>query len=639
MSSSAVHLVQLLRLQDGRLPAQEARELHRRIAADGALQAKWKKVLAVADVPVGAADRQTVEQLPTQEVAALIDGTLDEEDRQRVEDLCWEHPALLYEVASLFQHRDDSEPLNEALHGRLMDLFDQRVSKAPPPINGHATRWKQDAEPPPQPPARRADSVDPNLSVSRTTRQRRASQNNWSMIAVALAVIVMLGGAVLVFAINELLNTRVADPDTKSQPKPPPKQSPAPELDQERPRDESPPPQLPEQEFPVPDLRVVEDDEPQLDPIPQPTPRQEEEYSPPATNTAIALKWNQVEGLLAARSRNSSTWQGGLHDNQADRSMYATMPESWARSDPGELGEIVLDSNTLVSIARDQDANRFDVRLRQGRVAFRRLPPDVEIVLHVGQAKCRLIADRDDTDVLVEFGQKPKVAVRNGRALVDTIQIAQGRQIRWDANQWQTPIVHRESTRWLDRPGRTARISRKAQEQLLSAPDISAALTQLARSEAKADRQIANRWSLALFPEESIYEKLTDNDPQVRIEALRWLVSQEMREPAVQRAWRSLSARVRDPGSVRQLAQWGAVARRQVAPSRTELQQMVAALGHGNLAIRQGGVFFLEHFFGKRVDYVPTATPQARRVAAQRWAQVVRRHVSNVQQRQATGNR
>ena len=354
-------LLTLLQFHENLLPAMQTHALRRKISEDPTTARLWQLVQRACQGPV-TWPQLTACELPDAElVGAFIEQRLPADETAEFEQQCWRSAGLLHEVVSTFREFQSSKQSFAATslstNARLLALFPaaktatdagynspQRATSdrtptrmaEPPPVSLDTTNGTAESQR-----ATRNGSMPSTLAASPTIsakdrssatistlqRHQRARHSQWLVGLLTIGVLLVL--AMMLAAISQQIGRPIADP-TPAPSNHEDEDSPAPDSpptadrianhsdnnENQSPIDDAehdtPPRQDTDLEPGLPSPRIV--DQLELPDLPDlAAPRDEvipDRYQPLASHNRIAMKWQQVEGLVAVRDAGQSIWRG-----------------------------------------------------------------------------------------------------------------------------------------------------------------------------------------------------------------------------------------------------------------------------------------------------------------------------------------
>jgi len=105
MSITTGDLLMLVRLLEDRLETADGVRVRERLAVDKDLLIGWRTLSRVLEHEVSPDDLRAAESVRPEQMAAFVEERLDPREAARLEQTCWDHPALLREVVSVFRER------------------------------------------------------------------------------------------------------------------------------------------------------------------------------------------------------------------------------------------------------------------------------------------------------------------------------------------------------------------------------------------------------------------------------------------------------------------------------------------------------------------------------------------------------
>lgn len=614
----------MLRLLDGKLSPSEGLALRERIVTDEEVRRHWQLLWHASQNDDGAGSggesiRVTnghSERVSTDQLAALLEGTLDTSEAAAVERECWRSPELLREALSTFRF------LNEVIE----------TPSVPVSLTARLLRIGTDARMSFDSTADDAVITLDEIAASHVTQAPQRNGRPHRLLAIVAAVVLLLAGIAVIVWLRTGRDAGGPGEGGEGIAKKPAVISPDDGGEMPAPDDDFPAPRIPDEPVVVqtpakPDEPVVTIPKPSV-PVPDPLP-DETRPSPKPPLSVAQIAWSDVRGLLVTSRLDDQRWQAAADSIRLDQpTRLATLPESWVLGKLGGTGQIVLAEDTEVVIkVSDDSPSVFDLSLHRGRAAVRDVPVDTQLRFQIGAAQFELtVAERNTWLGVESHGNTLRLVVRSGQVKLLGKPVRSGRQVVWSDTGFGPVQPTKGNVAWMQRPEGNTKLPASLLASLKTSEDITAALSEL-RTDSKTaseSRLIATRWSMALNTNDTVWESLNAPQEAVRVQALEAIMRMADGDPRMPQAVRAINAAIGNDETAGQVIRWFRSATRGNNPAAADAWSMVDALSSDQLAVRQMAVFFLERGTGMRLSgYNPTDSPRARMQGIQQWTQVV----------------
>jgi hypothetical protein len=639
-------LLSMARLIAAPPDAPEQAELRAALATSAELRGRWALVQEAAALPAS----DGLHALPAEEIAAYVEGTLDQGAAVRIESEAWRSLPLIAEIVSACRFHGRTSELPEVSAALTRRLLDMALSAEARKID----RVQAEVLPPDGVP-----QVALQLSPGRRPAATAVARRPAALWAAAAAIVIAAGMLAIWVAQSGRPGAQVVQPGgqgdlTTGRPLPPPR--PAPEREEpvqplppdgaaaepaagesamEDIGDEGEGPAASDGDESAPPL------EPEAPPVPAPTPEAPSTALATALAQRVEIDWRRIEGLLVAPEGTGGyiTPMAGRLEAETNV-LLATLPDSWAEGVLGSGGTLVLGPDTRIDLGWSDDGAAPRIVLAHGSVAVRDLRQGARVAFEVAGVPWTAEVENDQTTIAAVWdAARPTAVVGAGRAGIDGTTIGAGRQAAWNGRSWGPPQAVRGGLGWIARPPKAARVPPTVLASLRATDNVDrelAALYQHARPEV---RQVAVRWRAAL-DDGALWGALGDDDRAVRLAALQALSQRADDDPRQQAAWLAIAAGLNDPPLARSLRNWFALARQGASPTAAEAGAMFRGLDHPALAVRQAAAWFLERFTSQTTSYDPQAASADRQPGVRQWqAIVVRTFGRSAGQRQQQNQR
>ncbi|MEO1997121.1 MAG: hypothetical protein ABGZ17_17775 [Planctomycetaceae bacterium] len=624
MNKSRDNLMQLIRLMEGLLPSEDEYRLRTELAEDRSLWQRFGQLQKLWDQnPLTVGELSSSHRFDEESLAAFVEGRLKDEEAEHIESICWDSPAALSDVISTFRfHRHDAaEPdvvVSSRLTQRLKSLGNDRL----------AMSGMDNLDRPGE------DTVDDLVDATNSSlpdaipiviamgKVERLKRSSYAFVAAtALAVVAVLAASVWFLVAHQPEDLQFVEDQQPALPRVEPDQSlpPAPKREpqggniaqgQEEKKDNEPSrPIVVDQQGPVPP--VVH----QL-PKPEPTPRRRSQ----------SIQWVQTTGLIARRDAGSSKWVGLEYGSpETGPTTYSALSGSWAEAEFRQGFGLVLDSGSQVRIAdRDQMDEPQDIELSFGRVALINLDENLSVKLHVGPVDWTLRAIVSSTSLGVVWSNtRPILFVAAGTVAVAGREYSRGREVAWANGQFQRATSLQTDTKWLRTPTHGSTLDEEWRQTMLLSDDLQGALLQY-RAGNSSESKAATRWSFALYGLQHIPRALNAQNPQIRRDAVDWMLSVQQGDQRLQRVLAHLSQQLGEQRLKTRIAAWLQAARDPRHASRSTAVDMARALSHTSLAVRHIADQLLRVLTKRSPTFQPDGSPAQRRRDLSHWTQIVR---------------
>ena len=647
-------LLLLLRLMEDSLS--EAEQVRaKKLLADPVGQTRWQLLQqAGRQDPLAVTNGSEVDEVSADQIAAYLEQQLTTDEAKSFESACWQSVSAMCELVSTYRFMRQHKPqaVGKALTNRLMDLariappnggVGQLCAPSRPagskakPTNGHGVESQARRESVPDSERLlKKNELAPASSVAQRQQERRRPRYPvWLYVAASLVLIVCVGGLAILLSFSGPNSTATQKKDEKRSPSDNESDSVDRFVDQSTPKTPLPPDQ-PHFEGTDDDENnppVVNDDsnwQRELDlPLDWQSPQNwltpnDDKDEPKVVNRPNRLAhkpakvaWDRIVGVVAAQDESSGRWHGVNYSKQIGKidTAFASLPDSWAQTAPGQFGQMILAADTEIRIGlQSADETRMAISLMRGRVAIHDLPIEREVTVQVGKLRWSVRAARPRSVVAIDLmSSSPRVFVPRGEALVDGQAVGAKKQIAWNAGSWASPhaLNRRENTAWTERPVGVARLRANVQQSLLRSSDLIADLGEVDG----LDSHLATRWSLAISPQDA-FARMSSPDSEVRVETFRWILSLHSRDRRFAMALRQFVAKAGDPQLVRSLSSLIREARQKRIPSLSDTQQALRGMRHAELAVRHFAAYVIGVTFGTKTKFVADAAPNVRNAQA-----------------------
>jgi hypothetical protein len=622
--NSPVDLLTMLRLLDGKLSPSDGLAVRERIVTDEEVRRHWQLLWHASQNDDGAGSGEEAlrvanghsEGISTDQLAALVDGTLEMSEAAAVERECWHSPELLREALSTFRF------LHEVIE----------PPSVPASLTARLLRIGADARTSFDSTADDAVMTLDDIADSHLTRVPQRTGRPHRLLAIVAAVVLLMAGIAVIIWLRTGGNAGGPGEGGEGIVRKPAMASPDDGREMPAPHDDLPAPRIPDEPVVVqtptkPDETVVAIPKP-IVPIPDPRP-DDPRPSPPQSPSIAQIAWSDVRGLLVTSRLDEQRWQAADDSIRIDQpTRLATLPESWVLGKLGGTGQIVLAEDTEVVIKTSDDSPPvFDLSLHRGRAAVRDVPVDTRLRFQIGAAQFELtVAERNTWLGVESHGNTLRLVVRAGQVKLLGKPVRSGRQVVWSDTGFGPVQPTKGNVAWMQRPEGSTKLPASLIASLKSSEDITAALAEM-RTDSKTaseSRLIATRWSMALNTNDTVWESLNAPQEAVRVQTLEAIMRMADGDPRMPQAVRAINAAIGNDDTSGQVIRWFRSATRGQNLAAADAWSMVDSLSSDQLAVRQMAVYFLERGTGMRLSgYNPTDSLRARMQGIQQWTQVV----------------
>ena len=353
-----------------------------------------------------------------------------------------------------------------------------------------------------------------------------------------------------------------------------------------------------------------------------------------STYEPLRPDWNEYHGVIALQEPGQSAIRGyGSPEVAGIATNIQVLPQSWAESDIGELGRLVIDSDSSIRIGQRSEVmdsienpKRTEIILNYGRIAISGVAEGTRLMFKTGNASWPITVSKNDTTLGIEYAAgMARLFVKRGEASLRDMNLKNNDHVVWQRGQFSHPARATINYRWINRPDHTIRIPAQFKQQLFESGDLQQTLSQLQNSSDKTMRAAAINWQWTLQPAK-VVNIFRSGDSKQWSSALNWLVDQPHGYPRTRFLWRSLAEMSGDTESTREFIRWTSFRARNLLPEPANLEKMITCLSNDHLFVRYVSSYYLEKSFGNPQGYRPSASPNVRNRIIRSW----RRHIASV---------
>ena len=340
-------------------------------------------------------------------------------------------------------------------------------------------------------------------------------------------------------------------------------------------------------------------------------------------------KWDRISGVLFVRDSATKKWLGA-NSTSSDYDQITTMPSSWGSGQMGELGRLVIDSDSSLEIfrAKSRIDKRIAAQLHHGRFALTEMNPRIQLFVKAGNEVLKIVNGRDVSTVTIDMRHgRAKVLIKSGSVRINGKNYQSGTLLHYSYKEKKyLAKSSRDKARWIEnrKPEPTGPLQNEIAEKLLNSNDVIADLRGLRFSENPKKKIAGARMLLSLTPSTDVYETWSTKDRLLQKEAFRWLVSGNFSDPRVRSAWTSISEKIDDRKTVRFILRCIRSAKRKEPIVFEDSQRMVALLEHQEFIVRQSASYFLQSSFGNPFKFDAAASVKSRKRLAAKWNQQIK---------------
>ena len=596
---------------------------------------KWDRISNAHDIVAGR--RQPAEAdaaLPAEQLAQFIEGRLPLPELQAVEDACWQSSAQLAELVSTvrFMQQSPAVDVSSQLQSRLLGMVPQSKSQH---ANGKPLKFRLEGAGEAAP-AAEGSVFRVQSSGSRSPKSKQANRQLLP-VAVVILVTMFLSGTIGWLAATWRHSTlqrqemAIGPSNSKiertrdSNANVPPVPVPTFPSSESRLSNDPPHPDA-KSDAVVPDANVpptVTEPESKTSTPPVPpagTPKYRPRIAPPTPQ----LAFHSAQGLLLVDPGQ----RGKLHVAPEKFSLdepvkVLSLAESWTAAEAPGVGTLIWEGNSEATLSAAPDG-AIEIRLLHGRMGIDNLQAGAQIRVQTGEAAWTARASApNSTFAVVHDPRLPGLLVPRGTVSIDDLNVPGGQVVRWlngvpqppeaiaslgtasDASQHSTmpPPMNPWEVSWLQRPDENTTkqwraVHGRMVDRLAQSDDVAAELPKLLATTRDA-RQTAlvARWNIAAVASaaraQQIWTFLTDRRPGYRIAGVKSILEMHPGDERLSDVAAVLKTNV-GAATADRVEQWIVAAWQPGPPNKLQSAELVEALMHNELAVRQIAVSMLE---------------------------------------------
>ena len=620
-------------------------------------QWQWPRIALSGEMLEAGLARDEELDLTADNLAAWLDGGLEESQAADAAKSCWQSPAQLAEVASAANFRDESALLADASPGLTQRLLELGPQPAKWRLDGVAVLPVAAPLPPP------VIKAVPLVSVKPERLMRRADEKwpLWLMASAAALAAVIVTGAIGWFVLTPPPHRSNTPPIANGPPQPPPAPLPNPPP---LPR----PPEIPPKPAPAQSPLPVPPDEPPARPIespssvppdspPAPAPmKRPQPWVPPRRPAAPApplLAFRPAVGVLLVQEGVTAWRAAGGERPLTGRTRILSLAESWSAVDVPSVGTLVCDG-PVEAVLEMRESGGLDIALAHGRLGIQDLAAGKEVRVQAGGASWTARGlDHYSTLAVLADPAAPQILVPTGAALVNQFNVAANQRLLWQQGLAQPPVPIAAASpaavnaappavpalgdpldlAWLQPPKEDRRkqfqaLYGRTLDRLATTDDAASELAKLLETSRDArTAALLARWNVALADDvgraAQTWAMLSDHRVFVRLAGVRALLELPPGDKRLLEFDRLLRSKV-PAGAADRVSQWLVEVRQPVPLPGPRAVELVDFLTHSELGLRQLAVSLLELHAAPglaRLRAAPpaydAAGPAQRRAAAQ----------------------
>lgn len=656
MPQTDAHLLTLIQLLEGMLPAEQGAAVRERLAEDADLREHFRLLSEAVEPPTSPADAESLDFRDLETAAAFVEGRLTTDEAAEFESRCWRSPSLLRETVAAFR-ATMSVPSDVAIpHGvreRMFDVIGTELGRHPivpsddAKTNGRPLRERSGRTATRKRPMRRNGSLPPVPQQAASPSSPAGSRR--TLTATIVGTVVLLAIAAVAIIVSN------RDPDADS--KPTAKTNGQSPNDVVRENDDhGPVPRKsyvpdPGPSYPPPKRDPAIAKRPQGKRMIDPSPRKPKT---PAGRVFATIHYGDVYGVVGRRSDDAGKWQGVLYSDDGtpdDKPVtLRTLPTSWMRAKFSTGLEFVLDADSEVrissrSLPREPKTSVIAIDVRRGRVALLGLKRNDRIrLLHAAgnrEAARRLTMRAMVAATAVGFVRDEEtpgdVVVWDGGVDLGSRKVDGGHRFRWNGRQLGRPEKSTGKDEWRTRPLRRPALRAAFYNRFNRSPDLMRSLAATPRGVSRKDLLAATNLSFSLDPLNAIPAATTSRIEFRRVAALHWLLRADPNRRMTSAVWRRV-IRASDPQATKlTLKDWFDAARKKSRVDATQLRKLSVGLGPNQpIFIRQSAIYFFRQITRQPLREYDPDRPTADAIAKVR--QIARRVLMS-QRRRGRGTR
>ena len=591
MTKPDAHLLTLVNLLEGNIPAADGVFVRERLASDMLMLEHWRSLSQAIEEPTPPEDIDDVDDFDLETIAAFVDGQLEATDAVEFERDCWRNPAALREVVSAVRCIHTAPAQND--------------------VPAEFSKWMAQfiaTECMPAQPSRQENGQPEELHNSPATIRRKRprvprSITKRTVLTTLSAVAIMSAvGLVAYFVVRDRAG---ADPepitdnrdeksganfqssqrkstDSEDRPAPTIVLSPKTTPDGVRPKIVDHPPQT---KTPKPDSGTRD--------------------GPP-----VQIAWTDVSGIVAWRKVDTDRWSGIRFSEKngtiAGPMTIRTLQRGWIRANFKSGPQYVLDESSEVRMTARRSAsaalNQTVIWLehRHGKVAFSQFRAGDRIRVKYGDHASTLRIDAHDTAVgfiRSESAPMVEIIVWSGSVQLGERRVVAGESIRISGQRIGKSQKIGARHQWRRIASKKLVFRKSIVDRLNRSSDLLVALAVVDRKSPVKDITLAARFAFSLDPVVAVPAATSSRIEAERIAAIHWLLAANESTPTTIQVWNRVERMLGPSATRHSVRKWFEASQGEVRPNPMLLRGLSIGLGAQQpIFMRQAAIYFCRRF-------------------------------------------